>query len=208
MPGWRSGCPAVLSASEVARAAGLSLHRKGSREWACCPIHREKTPSMCFYPDGRWYCFGCHERGDAADLYKALHGGTIGEALRAVGKASLPEGGGSRKAAGGSSPGEQLRRKVEAHRAREWDAACAACHAANATIGESPDGPALWRALEAREKANRRLDWLQAATDSELLNDLAEVQKLDQLERTGSDTGRASRAATTLAPSGRASRPA
>lgn len=124
----------MIPAADVARAAGLTLTRKGTRLWACCPLHREKTPSMCFYPDGRYHCFGCSAHGDAADLYQALHGGTIGEALQAVGKASLPEGGGSRKAAGGSTPGEQLRRKVLAHRDTAWNAACAAYHAANATL--------------------------------------------------------------------------
>ncbi len=199
----------MISAADVARSAGLSLTRKGSRLWACCPLHREKTPSMCFYPDGRWYCFGCHEHGDAADLYKALHGCSIREALRAVDKAPSPRELAAKRTEG-VSPGEQLRRKVEEHRDAAWNAACAAYHAANAVAGEitDPDNSALWRALEAREQATRRLDFLQTATDSELLIDLAEVQKLDQLERTRSDTGRASRAATHLAPSGSASRPA
>ncbi len=200
----------MISAADVARAAGLTLHRKGSRLWACCPLHREKTPSLCFYPDGKFHCFGCQAHGDAADLYKALHGGTLGEALRAVGKASLPEGGGSRKAAGGSTPGEQLRRKVLAHRDTAWNEACAALHAANATLALiiNPDSPALYEALEAREWATRRLDFLQEATPKELLADYAERSLDERLRDSGSNGTGQVRTATPLAPSGRTSRPA
>ena len=61
-----------ISAADVARREGLHLRRRGAKEWACCPLHGEKTASLCFYEDGRWYCFGCHRHGDAVDLYAAL----------------------------------------------------------------------------------------------------------------------------------------
>lgn len=28
---------------------------------------------MCFYEDGGWYCFGCHQGGDAVALYAAMN---------------------------------------------------------------------------------------------------------------------------------------
>ena len=59
---------------DVALREGIRLRQKGSRAWACCPLHGEKTPSLCFYPDGRWYCFGCHRGGDAVDFLAALRG--------------------------------------------------------------------------------------------------------------------------------------
>lgn len=184
----------VLPASEVARAAGLTLHRKGSREWACCPIHREKTPSMCFFPDGHFHCFGCGAHGDAADLHRTLHGGTLAEALRAVGKE--PQ-------ARTLSPGEQLRRRVEAHKAAAYDDACADYHMAVATLcaveglhetpQEAADDPMLWQAVALREQAARRLDDLDGLTASELMNDLlAEGRTNGRLEPTRSDASRTS----------------
>ena len=34
--------------------------------WACCPFHNEKTASFKVDENkGLYYCFGCHEKGDA-----------------------------------------------------------------------------------------------------------------------------------------------
>lgn len=60
-----------IPAHQAAERQGLHLRQKGSRLWACCPLHGEKTPSMCFYPQGTWYCYGCHEGGDAVRFYQA-----------------------------------------------------------------------------------------------------------------------------------------
>src|SRR4051794_475473 len=40
---------------------------KAGREWkACCPFHKEKTPSFYVNDDkGFWHCFGCGVHGDA-----------------------------------------------------------------------------------------------------------------------------------------------
>lgn len=62
-----------IPASEIAQQAGAQLQQKGSRQWCCCLLHSEKTASMCFYPDGTWYCHGCKAGGDSVDLYAALH---------------------------------------------------------------------------------------------------------------------------------------
>lgn len=43
----------------------VHLEKKGSRYWACCPFHNEKTPSFSVNEDeGFYYCFGCKESGD------------------------------------------------------------------------------------------------------------------------------------------------
>ena len=64
----------AIAAHEVAEREGLELTRKGSRRWACCPFHGEKTPSMCFFADGMWKCFGCGLGGDSAALLAKLRG--------------------------------------------------------------------------------------------------------------------------------------
>ena len=72
----------AIPADEAAQRLGLTLTRRGTRSWACCPIHGEKTPSLCFYPDGRYYCFGCHASGTTVDLYMAITGLTALDAAK------------------------------------------------------------------------------------------------------------------------------
>ena len=45
---------------------GLDFKQKGTRLWACCPFHSEKTPSFAIEPDKQtWRCFGsCQQGGD------------------------------------------------------------------------------------------------------------------------------------------------
>ena len=43
----------------------VRLDRKGSRYWACCPFHHEKTPSFTVDEQrNMFYCYGCHVGGD------------------------------------------------------------------------------------------------------------------------------------------------
>lgn len=42
----------------------VQLKRTGNTYSCCCPFHSEKTPSCHFYPNGSFYCFGCHVGGD------------------------------------------------------------------------------------------------------------------------------------------------
>src|SRR5579864_4591893 len=41
----------------------LPLRRSGRLWTACCPFHREKTPSFYVYAD-HYHCFGCGAHGD------------------------------------------------------------------------------------------------------------------------------------------------
>ena len=55
----------------------VELTRRGGRWWGSCPFHQDKTPSFCLLPDNsRYYCFGCHESGDALDWAQAQEGAT------------------------------------------------------------------------------------------------------------------------------------
>lgn len=51
---------------------------------ACCPFHKEKTPSFVYYPkENRWWCFGaCGEGGDVLDFIIKRDGVSLPEAIR------------------------------------------------------------------------------------------------------------------------------
>ena len=60
----------------VSRYVGGGLKRKGSRLWACCPFHEEKTPSFCVHPaKNTWHCFGsCGEGGNVISFVMKAEG--------------------------------------------------------------------------------------------------------------------------------------
>ncbi len=58
----------VRSKNDIVDVVGryVTLNRRGSNFWACCPFHMEKTPSFSVKQDGQFYkCFGCGESGNA-----------------------------------------------------------------------------------------------------------------------------------------------
>ena len=159
-----------MNALDVASSYGLPLRQKGAKHWACCPLHGEKTPSLCFFPDGRWYCFGCHRHGDAADLYAALYGVPLREALR-VARGETPVQPRKQTAA-------QLRRKVETWKDTRWAEACRKkfqaqriMHGMEAVIPAEklPEEPLFWQAGSVDAMATDTLDLLESASPAQLL---------------------------------------
>lgn len=68
-----------------ARAHPVSdLVKVNKMGFAQCPFHEEKTASLKVYKDNHTYCFGCHTRADAIDLYQKLHGVEFVEAVKAL----------------------------------------------------------------------------------------------------------------------------
>ena len=66
----------------VARDAGITVTRKGGRNFCLCPFHAESTPSLLLDERGSWHCFGCGRGGDTAAFYAGLYGvGPISAAL-------------------------------------------------------------------------------------------------------------------------------
>lgn len=49
----------------VSRYITGRFKKRGDRYWACCPFHKEETPSFCVnLTKGTWHCFGkCNEGG-------------------------------------------------------------------------------------------------------------------------------------------------
>lgn len=142
-----------VAAVDLARQAGIRLRRNGDREWACCPFHREKTASCCFYPDGRWYCFGCHAGGDGIAFYAQLHGISQTQAARELAhETALP------RRAWKPPRREAFLDAVDAQ-GHTWDRLCRIrSNAAQAMETEKPGSDAFWTALKAKALAEDRLD--------------------------------------------------
>lgn len=44
------------------------------KEFYCCPLHKEKTPSFCWNKREKYFkCFGCGESGDIINFYMKLN---------------------------------------------------------------------------------------------------------------------------------------
>ena len=73
----------------------VQLEKKGSRYFGLCPFHNEKTPSFSVTPSRRmFYCFGCHEGGDAIKFLQKYDNMTFSEAVQELAaryQVTLPE---------------------------------------------------------------------------------------------------------------------
>lgn len=56
------------------------LRRVGERYVGRCPLHEDSRPSFVCYPDGRFFCFGCLQWGDAVDLLRRVERVPVREA--------------------------------------------------------------------------------------------------------------------------------
>ena len=63
----------------------VQLKKKGSNWMACCPFHKEKTPSFSVSPTKEiFYCFGCHKGGSVFNFVMEIEGVGFGEAIKIV----------------------------------------------------------------------------------------------------------------------------
>ena len=80
---------------DIIRSYGISVQKKGSRYWACCPFHHEKTPSFSISSEnGFYYCFGCHVSGDALTFIEKMDNISFPEAvarLAEIGHIEMPQ---------------------------------------------------------------------------------------------------------------------
>jgi DNA primase len=83
-----------INLPDIASSAGVELHSRGGDHVGLCPFHSEKTPSFKINqdPSGKWrfYCFGCHEKGDALDFVQMRYGLDMKAALSFLGIESRP----------------------------------------------------------------------------------------------------------------------
>jgi len=65
----------VRDATDLVEVVGdhVKLKKRGRKFEGLCPFHDEKTPSFSIDPDkGLYYCFGCHQGGDAIKFIMQL----------------------------------------------------------------------------------------------------------------------------------------
>lgn len=72
-----------IDLGDLVASYGIPLKHVGSRLMACCPFHREKTPSFNIdIAKGLYHCFGCGESGDAIKFVMKQDGMTFFEAVK------------------------------------------------------------------------------------------------------------------------------
>lgn len=63
----------------------VQLKKKGANWMACCPFHKEKTPSFSVSPAKEiFYCFGCHKGGSVFDFVMEIERVPFPEAIKIV----------------------------------------------------------------------------------------------------------------------------
>ena len=75
----------ILDTARVEDVVGdfVTLKRRGSSLWACCPFHNEKTPSFHVEPSrGIYKCFGCGKSGTAVGFVMEYEKLSYTEALK------------------------------------------------------------------------------------------------------------------------------
>ena len=67
----------------------VSLKKKGSNWMACCPFHKEKTPSFSVSPAKEiFYCFGCGKGGSVFNFVMEIESVSFPEAIKIVAEKS------------------------------------------------------------------------------------------------------------------------
>src|SRR5882762_811288 len=67
----------------------VPLKKKGANWMACCPFHKEKTPSFSVSPTKEiFYCFGCHEGGSVFNFVMEMERVAFPEAIKIVAEKS------------------------------------------------------------------------------------------------------------------------
>jgi DNA primase len=77
--------------ADIVRVVGdyVTLKKKGANWMACCPFHKEKTPSFSVSPAKEiFYCFGCHKGGSVFNFVMEIERVSFPEAIRLVAEKS------------------------------------------------------------------------------------------------------------------------
>lgn len=90
---------------------------RSRRQWCCCPLHDEDSPSFAIGPDpDMWYCFGaCRTGGDVIEFVKARHNTSFMDSLEWLAARAGVEIPRSRKRSDKDDPGFKLLNDTEAY---------------------------------------------------------------------------------------------
>ncbi len=67
----------------------VTLKKKGANWMACCPFHKEKTPSFSVSPSKEiFFCFGCHKGGSVFNFIMEMERVAFPEAIKIVAEKS------------------------------------------------------------------------------------------------------------------------
>ena len=67
----------------------VQLKKKGANWMACCPFHKEKTPSFSVSPSKEiFYCFGCHKGGSVFTFVMEIERVAFPEAIKIIAEKS------------------------------------------------------------------------------------------------------------------------
>lgn len=84
----------LKSKTDIVEVIGsyVTLERKGSNYWACCPFHHEKTPSFSVNSlDQYYHCFGCGASGDVITFIREIESVDFVDAVKILAeRAKIP----------------------------------------------------------------------------------------------------------------------
>lgn len=84
----------LKSKNDIVEVIGnyVSLEKKGSNYWACCPFHHEKTPSFSVNSIDQYYhCFGCGVSGDVITFVREIESVDFVDAVKILAeRAKMP----------------------------------------------------------------------------------------------------------------------
>ena len=169
-----------IPAADAAERLNIQLRVNGSRSVACCPIHGEDHPSMTFYPDGRFYCFGCNAHGGAIELYQQVLRLSPLEAARALAADfNILEPARGTPVPPRVPTAHDLKIALDKFKGKTWGALCARKHAAKAAasaifalLGDPTacaETKAFWAAVRDAAGAEDELFQLEDAGPAQLL---------------------------------------
>jgi DNA primase len=81
----RNTINSIINAADITEVIGdfLTLKKRGTNYWTCCPFHGEKTPSFSVSPaKGIYKCFGCGKAGNVVGFVMDHESMTYVEALK------------------------------------------------------------------------------------------------------------------------------